>query len=114
MNPKDKFYLLSETNDWEGETWYHYFLAEPGVKKSIESAIQVLGEESDFEEIKEVDLSDEEQTTLANLEPGYMDIHWFGELDIEKLKGATREDLYKGGIREYGESLFEQTIVTAF
>lgn len=25
------FICLEEYNDWEGETWYHYFLNEPGV-----------------------------------------------------------------------------------
>jgi hypothetical protein len=108
---KDTFYRITEYNDWEGETWYHYFLDKPGVKEALEEANKMLGDESDFTSIDRMEMSEVEQLVLANWAPEYyMEPHWFGELDIEKLKQASRKDLYKGGIRDYGEDLFEVAI----
>lgn len=103
---KESYYKIAEENGWEGETWYHYFLAEPGVKEALERVLCLDGH--DFGELETIDLSDEEATVLANIDEGYMQPHWFGELDVEKLSTAVDSgDLYKGKIREYAEDLFE-------
>ena len=108
----DKFYRVTEENDWEGETWYHYFLDDAGVLEALKT---VYPKFDDFTGIDQVSLSHEQQVTLANLEPGYMNIHWFGTLDVDKLnKEATKENLYKGGIRNFGESLFEEIVDVTF
>lgn len=108
----DKFFRVPEENAWEGETWYHYFLDETGVLEALKEAVIKL---LDLTRIEEISLSDDQQETLANLESGYMNIHWFGTLDVDKLnKESTKENLYKGGIRDFGESLFERVSLDGY
>lgn len=100
------FHCLSEYNDWEGETWHHYFLDGPGVLETLTAVYERSG---DFVQLDTDDFTEEEQARLTNLDNGgYMQEHWFGELTkLEELKTATEEQLYKGGIRDFGEELFE-------
>lgn len=105
-NEKETYCRLTEDNSWEGETWYHYFLVEPGVFEALESLLD-KSSDHDFQDLKIVKLSDEEATVLANIDEGcYMQPHWFGKLDTEKLSSVSPQDLYKGRIREYAEDLF--------
>ncbi len=101
------FHCLTESNDWEGETWYHYFLDEPGVY-DILNRLTECDEENDFTELETCTLTWPEATRLTNLDTGgYMTEHWFGKLtNLEGLKQADSQALYKGGIREFGEELF--------
>lgn len=105
---KDTYYRLSEHNSWEGETWYHYFIDQPGVLEALKSILSRL-DGHDLEGVKTIELSDEEATILANFDNGnYMRPHWFGELNTEKLSLVSNsDDLYKGKIRDYAEDLFE-------
>lgn len=101
------FHCLTESNEWEGETWYHYFLDEPGVFDILNRLMEV-DEENDFIELETMTLTWPEATRLTNRgHDGYMQEHWFGQLtDLEGLKQADSQALYKGGIREFGEELF--------
>lgn len=100
------FHCFEEYNDWEGETWYHYFLDEPGVLDILNSIMNL--ENTDFEDLETITVTWDEATRLTNQDHGeYMQVHWFGKLtNPEGLKKATHQDLYKGGIREFGEELF--------
>lgn len=100
------FHCLTESNDWEGERWYHYFQDEPGVYDAL--ALIQEDDANDFEELETVSLTWDEATRLTNLDhDGYMQEHWFGRLtNLEGLKTADSKALYKGGIREFGEELF--------
>lgn len=100
-----KYWKLTESNTWEGETWYHYFEDHPGVS----SLLQTLLDRSDvdFDSLEEIELTDEEATILVNLESGYIDTHFFGVLDLEKASHASDQELYKGGIRNFAKDLFE-------
>jgi hypothetical protein len=102
---KTPYCRLTEENSWEGETWYHYFLVEPGVFETLESLLD-KSSDHDFQDLKIVKMSDEEATILANIDEGYMQPHWFGKLNTEKLSSVLPQDLYKGQIREYAEDLF--------
>jgi hypothetical protein len=95
------------TNDsWEGEKWYHYFETDEETKV-VDLLAWLLDRDNDLIELETFHLTEGEATVLANLEAGYMYIHWFGELtDFEGLANATSEDLYKGGIRKYGVEVF--------
>jgi hypothetical protein len=105
-NEKETYCRLTEENSWEGETWCHYFLAEPGVFQVLEALLDRLSDH-DFTDLKIVELSDEEATILANIDEGYMQPHWFGKLDVSKLSSvSSQEDLYKGQIRDCAEDLF--------
>lgn len=99
------FHCLTEYNDWEGEIWYHYFQDAPGVFDVLESLTQLWG----FVALETVTITWDEAARLTNQDHGeYMQAHWFGELtDIEGLRNATRDDLYKGKIRDFGKELFE-------
>lgn len=101
------FHCLTETNEWEGETWYHYFLDEPGVLDILNCLMEV-DEENDFIELETMTLTWPEAERLTNLDTGtYIQHHWFGQLtNLESLKQADSETLYKGGIRKFGEELF--------
>lgn len=95
MSDKTSWYRVTERNSWEGETWRHYFEPEPGVKAALEQH---------FDVVKLVHLSADQVELLANVEPGYMEPYWFGKLtDLEALRNATEDDLYKGGIRKYAK-----------
>lgn len=73
------FHCLTEYNDWEGETWYHYFLDEPGVYDTL-SLIQE-DETYDFTDLETVSLTWPEAERLTNLDTGgYMQEHWFGRI----------------------------------
>lgn len=100
------FHCLTEENEWEGETWYHYFLDEPGVY-DILSLIQE-NEVNDFTELETCNITWLEAERLTNQDHGeYMQLHWFAKLtNLEGLKQADSEALYKGGIRSFGEELF--------
>ncbi len=101
------FHCLTETNEWEGETWYHYFLDEPGVL-GILTALCDVDEENDYTEVETISLTWTEAERLTNQDHGeYMQLHWFGKLtNLESLRFAESDSLYKGGIREFGEELF--------
>ncbi len=111
MAMKDTYYRLDEYNGWEGETWYHYFIKGPGAKEALESMLDRI-EGHDFGELKTVKLSDEEATVLVNLDDGgYMQTHWFGKLNVKVLNELVDgSDLYKGGIRDFAEDLFESVV----
>ena len=100
------FHCLTESNEWEGETWYHYFLDEPGVLDILKSVLKV--DDHDFEDWETVTLTWPEATRLTNMDHcSCMQEHWFGRLtNLEGLKQADSQALYKGGIREFGEELF--------
>lgn len=99
------FHCLAETNDWEGETWYHYFQDAPGVLDALES---IERGDTDFESLETVIMCWDEAERLTNRgHDGYMQEHWFGELtDIEGLRSAANDSLYKGKIRDFGTELF--------
>lgn len=102
------FHCLTEYNDWEGETWYHYFLDEPGVLDVLDH-LMVQDEEYDYyTELETCTLTWSEAERLTNRgNDGYMQEHWFGQLtNLEGLKQANSKTLYKGGIRDFGEELF--------
>lgn len=101
------FHCIREDNEWEGETWYHYFLDEPGVLDILDRLMDV-DEENDYVDLETVTLTWPEATRLTNMDHGcYMQEHWFGKLTkLEELKGADQKTLYKGGIRDFGEELF--------
>lgn len=100
------YHRVTEHNSWEGETWYHYF-EDDGEGVVLKALAKAVGPASDLRDIETVELTEDQATVLANLEPAYMDIHWFGELtDFDGLASATSEDLYKGGIRKYGVEVF--------
>lgn len=100
------FHCLTEENEWEGETWYHYFLDETGVY----DVLNLIQEDEgyDFTDLETSSFTWTEAERLTNLdEGGYIQEHWFGKLtNLEGLKQATQQDLYKGGIRKFGEELF--------
>lgn len=101
------FHCIQEDNDWEGETWYHYFLDEPGVLDILDRLIDV-DEDNDYVDLETVILTWPEATRLTSMDHGgYMQEHWFGKLTKpEELKGADQKALYKGGIRDFDEELF--------
>lgn len=108
MSNRETYWKLTEENDWEGETWYHYFVDGPGVLQALESAMEI--EDADYVDLEKVELSEDEAIGLANIDEGnYMSPHWFGELDIAKL--AAAESLYKGQIRDCAEEIFDTIIV---
>lgn len=102
------FHCLTETNEWEGEAWYHYFLDEPEVFRTLEQ-LMFEGDDNDYTDLETVTLTWTEAERLTNLDTGgYMQEHWFGKLtNLEGLKKADSQALYKGGIRKFGEELFE-------
>lgn len=103
------YYKLTEENEWEGETWYHYFLAKDGVLDALEAMWDRLSH--DFVDLETIDLSDEEATILVNIDEGYMQPHWFGILDVKKLSEVTESNsVYKGKIRDFAEDLFESVV----
>lgn len=101
-----KFICLTEENEWEGETWYHYFLDEPGVIDILNPIAE--NEENDFVDLEMVTITWPEATRLTNQDHGeYMQLHWFGKLTKpEELRRADQDSIYKGGIRKFGEELF--------
>ena len=101
------FHCLTETNEWEGETWYHYFLDEPGVLDALKDTLKRV-DDHDFEDWETMTLTWPEAERLTNRgHDGYMQEHWFGRLTkLDELKQADSQALYKGGIREFGEELF--------
>lgn len=100
------FHCLTEENDWEGETWYHYFLDEPEVFSILEK-LMFEEDDNDFVDLETMTLTWPEAERLTNRgRDGYMQEHWFGKLNLEGLKQADSKALYKGGIREFGEELF--------
>lgn len=105
---KETYHRLTEENSWEGETWYHYFLDEPGVYEALKSLLERFPD-SDLTDFETLELSDEEATTLVNIDDvGYMQTYWFGYLDVTKLSNISNvDDLYKGKIRDYAEDMFE-------
>lgn len=82
------FHCLTEYNDWEGETWYHYFQDEPGVYDVLTSLVNKDQEDGfDFEELETVSITWPEAERLTNLDTGGMQEHWFGRLtNLEGLK----------------------------
>lgn len=101
------FYCLTETNEWEGESWYHYFLDEPGVY-DILSLLQE-NEANDFTDLETItSITWREAERLTNQDHGeYIQLHWFGKLTKpDELKQANSNALYRGGIRQFGEELF--------
>lgn len=100
------FHCLTEENEWEGETWYHYFLDEPEVFDVLNSIVD--NDENDFTDLTADTFTWPEMERLTNLDEGeYMQKFWFGKLtNLEGLKQADSKALYKGGIREFGEELF--------
>lgn len=42
------FHCLTESNEWEGEYWYHYFLDEPGVYDTLEDLYNEGETENDY------------------------------------------------------------------
>lgn len=100
------FHCLTEENEWEGETWYHYFLDEPGVLDILTPLAD--NDENDYTDLETMTLTWPEAERLTNQDHGgYMQEHWFGKLTrLEELKLADSQALYKGGIREFGEELF--------
>lgn len=106
--PSEKilWHRVTETNDWEGEVWCHYFEDGDGVLSALESAME---RQSDLEEVDTIELTMDQACALTNSrDDGYMQKHWFGELtNIEGLNNATEDQLYKGGIRDFGTELFE-------
>lgn len=105
---KETYLKLIEHNSWEGETWCHYFTSLPGVKEELNSLLSRLNNH-DYSRLETVELTDEEATVLANLDNGgYMEPHWFGELNVSKLATVVDfAELYKGQIRQYAEEIFE-------
>lgn len=65
-------------------------------------------DDNDFVDLETMTLTWSEAERLTNRgRDGYMQEHWFGKLtNLEGLKQADSETLYKGGIREFGEELF--------
>jgi hypothetical protein len=106
--PRYLFHRVKEHNEWEDETWYHYFLDAPGVAEAIYLARQK--EHCDLSHTEKVELYSAQMEVLANQDDmSYMATHWFGKLvDFSGLANATEQDLYKGGIRHYGEDLLEE------
>lgn len=100
------FHCLTESNDWEGETWYHYFLDEPGVLDTLKGVLKKEGH--DFADWETMSLTWPEAERLTNLDTSsYMQEHWFGRLTKpDELKQVDSETLYKGKIRDFGEELF--------
>jgi hypothetical protein len=101
------FHCLTENNDWEGETWYHYFLDEPGVLDTLKLALK-KDDNDNYTDWETLTLTWPEATRLTNRgHDGYMQEHWFGRLTKpDELKQADSKALYKGGIRDFGEELF--------
>lgn len=95
---------IREHNYWEGETWYHYFLDEGGVEEALQAAVR---SQSDLRGPDRVLLTESAAEALANEEPSYMDTHWFGKLTNFEVAQASTDDLYKGGIRKFGEEMME-------
>jgi len=96
---------ICEHNSWEGETWYHYFLAEEGVKEALQAAVRSNVEDLS---LREVTLTWLVAKALANEDTGdYMNTHWFGKLTNFGVAQASTDDLYKGGIRKFGEEMME-------
>jgi hypothetical protein len=103
------FHCIIEYNDWEGETWYHYFLDEPGVLGILTALFEDKDEDdNDFMDLETTTTTWSDAERLTNQDHGeYMQPHWFGKLtNLEGLKSAASQDLYKGGIRKFGEELF--------
>lgn len=101
------WHRLTEVNEWEGETWYHYFLhdEENKVLGALEAAII---KPSPFTELKTVALTMDQAEVLTNRDDhNYMQAHWFAELtDFKGFAAATDKDLYKGGVRKFGKEVF--------
>jgi hypothetical protein len=102
--------MIVEHNSWEGETWRHYFEDGEGVKDALAVGPFMCAE---LRGPELVELSVEEAEARANLDDGeYMQAHWFGRLtDQAGLKAASEDDLYKGGIRKFGESVMETVVL---
>lgn len=96
---------ITEYNDWEGETWHHFFPYSEEHYQILELTIDKHKNDGDFN-INCRTLSWETAEKLTNRDDGeYMQAYWFGELTkIEELKAA--KTLYKGSIRDYGKELF--------
>lgn len=107
---KVTWYRVTEHNEWEGETWYHYFCDSDtvNVRDILLLAVAQCGY---LEGPEAVQFSWDQAAILTNLEDdGYMQTHWFGELtDAERLTKAESTELYKGHIRDFGEELFTQS-----
>lgn len=105
---KVTWYKITESNEWEGETWYYYF--ESDSQGKVLAVLQSAVERSDgeLEGPETVELTWDQAETLTNLDDGgYMQTHWFGELiDFEGLAKADHQKLYKGGIRDFSEEAF--------
>lgn len=99
------FHCLTEENDWEGETWYHYFLDGPGVLDVLKLAYKIG---DDLTALETVSMTWDEAGRLTNQDHGtYVQCHWFGDLiNPEGLRTASSNRLYKGGIRDFGRELF--------
>lgn len=96
------FHCLEEYNEWEGESWYHYFLDEPGVWEVLNGLVTERTEEdldNDYPDLTTVNMTWEEATRLTNLDIGKVG-------SVEELRNAPEERLYKGGIRDFGKKLF--------
>lgn len=106
------FHRITESNEWEGENWYHYFLDEPGVYETLRDLADAGENENDYTDLTTVRMTWDEATRLTNLDTGgYMQEYWFGKVtNLEGLKNATEKQLYKGGIREFGEELFTREV----
>lgn len=103
------WWLIEEHNSWEGETWFHFFLDGPDVFDALTIAVHAS---ADLEGPSKEELAWPVVEKLANLEPGYMDIYWFGELrDPAELALVKTYELYKGKIRNYGEEMLERVAV---
>jgi len=100
-----KWIEISEHNDWEGETWYHFFSFSEDHYHVLEQAIAEHKDDGSFF-IRQKTLSWQAAEDLTNRDDGsYMQKYWFGELTrADEILRA--ESLYKGRIRKYGEELF--------
>lgn len=107
-NENVTWFRITERNEWEGETWYHYFKSADGVYSLLLSAVE--RSDGELEGPKTAQLTWDQAATLTNQDDdSYMQTYWFGELtDFDGLSKADDKKLYKGGIRNFGEELFVQ------
>lgn len=96
---------ITEYNDWEGETWHHFFPYSEEHYRILEKVIDKHQNDGVFN-IQRTSLSWKTAEILTNYDDGgYMQAHWFGELtNLEGLINAV--SIYKGKIRFYGKELF--------
>lgn len=96
---------ITEYNEWEGETWHHFFIYSEDHYHILQDAVIKHKEDGAFS-IRRTTLSWEAAENLTNLDDcSYMQEYWFGELTNPEGLIETG-NIYKGKLRDYGEELF--------